>query len=68
MEQHFKVAGMSCGHCVRAVTEAMHEVDQTALVQVDLPAGTVAVQSSAEPAALEAAIANAGYEVQSMAA
>ena len=64
MEQSFKVAGMSCGHCVQAVTEAVHELDQEALVQIDLPAGTVTVQSSAEPAALGAAIADAGYVVQ----
>lgn len=68
MEQSFKIAGMSCGHCVRAVTEAVHEVDQAALVQIDLPTGTVTVQSSAEPATLGAAIAGAGYEVQGMAA
>jgi len=68
MEQHFKVAGMSCGHCVRAVTEAVHEVDQAAVVQVDLPTSMVTVQSSAEPTALGAAITNAGYEVQGMAA
>lgn len=68
MEQSFKVAGMSCGHCVRAVTEAVHEVDQAALVQVDLPTGTVTVQSSAEPTALSAAITSAGYEVQGAAA
>ena len=68
MEQSFKVAGMSCGHCVRAVTEAVQKVDQAALVQIDLPTGTVTVQSSAEPTALGAAIAGAGYEVQGTAA
>ena len=68
MEQRFKVAGMSCGHCVRAVTEAVHEVDGAAVVQVDLPTGMVTVQSSAEPAALGAAITDAGYDVQGMAA
>lgn len=68
MEQHFKVSGMSCGHCVRAVTEAVHEVDGAAMVQVDLPTSMVTVQSSAEPAALGAAITDAGYEVQGMAA
>ena len=68
MEQRFKVSGMSCGHCVRAVTEAVHEVDHAAVVRVDLAIGMVTVQSSAEPMALETAITDAGYEVQSMAA
>lgn len=68
MEQRFRVVGMSCGHCIRTVTEAVHEVDQTAQVQVDLPTGTVTVQSGADPAMLGAAIADAGYEAQAMAA
>ena len=68
MEQRFQVVGMSCGHCVRAVTEAVHEVDQAAQVQVDLPTGTVTVHSGADAATLGAAIANAGYEAQAMAA
>lgn len=68
MEQRFRVVGMSCGHCVRAVTEAVHGVDQAAQVQVDLPTGTVTVQSGADGATLGAAIADAGYEAQAMAA
>lgn len=68
MEQKFKVSGMTCGHCVRAVTEAVHEVDQAAQVQVDLPSGTVTVQSSTDTAKLGAAITGAGYEVGPLAA
>jgi len=37
--QLFDVVGMTCGHCVRAVTEAVQHVDPTATVQVDLIAG-----------------------------
>jgi len=68
MVQRFDVVGMSCGHCVRAVTEAVHGLDQAAVVRIDLPTGTVTVQSDAETARLEAAIANAGYEVKAVAA
>ncbi len=68
MDQRFRVSGMSCGHCVRAVTEAVHEVDQAAVVQVDLADGMVTVRSNAEAAKLGAAIADAGYEVQAAAA
>ena len=68
MEQIFKVSGMSCGHCVRSVTEAVHSVDGTAAVQVNLAEKTVAVRSSSDAAKLSAAIADAGYEVVSTAA
>lgn len=68
MEQIFKVSGMSCGHCVRSVTEAVHSVDGTAAVQVNLAEKTVAVRSSSDAAKLSAAIADAGYEVLSTAA
>ncbi len=64
MEQRFQVSGMSCGHCVRAVTEAVQEVDPGAAVQVDLAQHAVVVHSSAERARLGAAIADAGYEVE----
>jgi copper chaperone len=68
MVQQFNVVGMSCGHCVRAVTEAVHGLDQTAVVQIDLPTGTVTVQSDAATARIEATIVNAGYEVKATAA
>jgi copper chaperone len=42
----FKVAKMSCGHCVRAVTEAVHGVDAAARVDVDLKAGEVTVANA----------------------
>lgn len=63
MEQQFTVSGMSCGHCVRAVTEAVKEIDPAAGVQVDLGHKTVVVQSAVDRAKLGEAIAAAGYEV-----
>lgn len=56
------VRGMTCDHCVRAVTEAVREAAPGAEVAVDLRAGTVAVAGSADPARVAAAIAEAGYE------
>lgn len=52
---------MTCGHCVRAVTEAVQEIDPAARVEIDLPRKTVKVQSSLDAAAIAAAIAAAGY-------
>lgn len=37
--QQFKVSGMSCGHCVRAITQAIQALEQTARVEVDLAGG-----------------------------
>jgi copper chaperone len=59
----FNVEGMSCQHCVAAVTRAIHERDAAAQVQVDLQAGRVSVQSSQSTDALRAAIDDAGYTV-----
>lgn len=56
-----KVAGMSCGHCVGAVTRAVQTVDPRAEVKVDLAAGTVDVRTTADPAAISDAITEAGY-------
>jgi copper chaperone len=63
MSIEFKVEGMSCQHCVAAVTRAIHEHDAGAQVQVDLSAGKVAVQSGASADTLKAAIDEAGYTV-----
>ena len=67
MEQRFQVSGMSCGHCVRAVTNAVQNVDPGAAVQVDLAGHAVVVQSQADRARLGAAITDAGYDVEGLA-
>ena len=57
----FEVQALSCGHCVRAVTEAVQEVDPSAKVDVDLDRKKVSVQSDADRAALARALSDAGY-------
>lgn len=60
----FTVAGMTCEHCVRAVTKAVQTVDPQADVQINLTTKRVAVQSkTADARAVEGAIAESGYEV-----
>lgn len=61
--QNLNVGGMSCSHCVQAVTKAIEAVPQAGAVTVDLKAGTVSVTGPAEPAALRQAIELAGFEV-----
>lgn len=60
----FSVKGMSCGHCVRAITQAVQALDAAADVQVDLGAGEVRVASRLEDSAILAAIREEGYEAE----
>jgi len=64
MKTEFQVEGMSCQHCVAAVTNAIREHDDGAQVQVDLAAGRVTVESTQSVEALKAAIDEAGYTVK----
>jgi copper chaperone len=57
----FKVEAMSCAHCVRAVTEAIHSADPAAKVDVDLALKAVRVESSRPRAELARALVEAGY-------
>lgn len=59
----FQVEGMSCQHCVAAVTRAIREQDGAAQVQIDLEAGRVSVESSQPIDVLRAAIDEAGYTI-----
>ena len=57
----FQIPNMSCGHCVRAITEAVKVADPQASEQTDLPTHQVQVQSSAPREALVAQLTEAGY-------
>ncbi|WP_433580009.1 heavy-metal-associated domain-containing protein [Nocardia brasiliensis] len=61
----YKVTGMSCAHCVNAVTKALTEVDGVGDVRVDLDSGTVTVteQAPVSLSSVGAALAAAGYEL-----
>ncbi|UQU64246.1 cation transporter [Couchioplanes caeruleus] len=61
----YTVSGMTCNHCVQAVTSELSELPGVDAVQVDLPTGAVTV-TSAEPLAedaVRAAVDEAGYEL-----
>ena len=60
-----EVEGMSCGHCVGAVTKSVLAIDPAAKVEVDLATRKVRVDSQAALPAISAAIADAGYPVVS---
>lgn len=63
MQQVFEVQGMTCGHCERAVTNAIQGVDAQAQIKIDRAANRVEVDSSASRDALQAALAEEGYKV-----
>jgi copper chaperone len=59
----YAVAGMTCGHCVSAITAEVGQVAGVEGVDVDLESKTVTVRGDADDAAVRAAIDEAGYEV-----
>ena len=61
----YTVVGMTCEHCVRAVTEEVGGIAGVTSVAVDLASGTVTVESSGPVGApaVAAAVTEAGYEV-----
>ena len=59
----FTVTGMTCGHCEKAVTRALKQLDPQAEVTIDRSANKVAVQSDQARALLSQAIAEEGYAV-----
>ncbi|TYB69820.1 heavy-metal-associated domain-containing protein [Nonomuraea sp. PA05] len=61
----YQVDGMTCGHCVSAVTEEVGKVTGVSGVEVDLANGAVTVTSAApiDVALIDAAVVEAGYEL-----
>ena len=61
----YTVVGMTCDHCVSAVTEEVTQVPGVSAVDVDLASGGLTVTSDApvEESAVRAAVEEAGYEV-----
>ena len=64
----YKVTGMTCGHCVGRVTQAVQQAAPGAAVTVDLRGGTVAVNGEHDPQRVIAAIQAAGYAAERRAA
>ncbi len=64
----FKVTHMTCGHCVRAVTQAVHSVAPQAQVEINLETGEVGITGATHTGAMIAAITEEGYTVEHLAA
>jgi copper chaperone len=61
----YKVQGLTCGHCVQAVSKEIGALAGVQKVDVDLDTGAVTVTSAADLAvkAVRAAVDEAGYEL-----
>jgi copper ion binding protein len=61
----YTVTGMTCQHCVDAVTNEVGGIDGVTGVDVDLDSGRVSVRSEqpVDAAAVRAAVNEAGYEL-----
>lgn len=58
----YQVSGMTCGHCVQAVTSEVSAIDGVTDVQVDLESGRVDVTGEGvTEEAVRAAVDEAGY-------
>lgn len=64
----FKVTGMTCGHCVKAVTKAVQGVAPQAQVEINLETGVVGITGATDAGVVSAAIAGEGYAIERLAA
>ena len=62
MDIVLNVEGMSCDHCVSAITAAVQPLPGVTRVDVDLAAGTVTVSGTPDRTGVTAAIEDCGYE------
>ncbi|WIV12284.1 copper ion binding protein [Proteiniborus sp. MB09-C3] len=64
MKKTLTVEGMNCQHCVKAVKNALSQLEGVKSVEVDLAAKKVEVEGdNLQDAAIKEAIEDAGYEV-----
>ncbi|HJU84684.1 MAG TPA: cation transporter [Holophagaceae bacterium] len=60
-----KIQGMTCGHCVHSVTQALEAVPGvTKVVEVSLKKGEALLEGDPDPKAAVAAVAEEGYTAE----
>ena len=65
MSVRLQVSGMSCGHCERAVEQALSEVPGVVrVVSVSRTQGEAVVEGNPDPRALVDALAEEGYQAE----
>jgi copper chaperone len=63
MRAVYRVGGMTCAHCVAAVTDAIERAAPGVKVAVDLAAGKVSVDGTLAADAVRRAVEGAGYRL-----
>ncbi len=65
MEERITIRGMSCGHCVQAVTEALQKLDGIEQINVSLEDGQASFQNTKglKVETIKAAITKIGFQV-----
>lgn len=67
MQYTFIVTGMTCGHCEKAVRNALQDADEAIqILTIDRTANRVVVDSELPRAALVEIIAAEGYSVEAL--
>lgn len=69
MKKEIKIEGMSCGHCVKRVENALKDLEGVVQVAVNLEENKAVVELSQDipDAVLREAVDDAGYDVVSIA-
>lgn len=57
----FTLPTMTCGHCVRSVTNTVQRIDPAATLEIDLPSHQVRIGSAQPATVFAAALAEEGY-------
>lgn len=66
MKKKIMIEGMSCGHCVKHVQEALEGLNDVSSVEVNLAEKYAVVETTVEDSQLQDAIDDAGYDVISI--
>ena len=62
MEETYKVGGMTCGGCVRSVTNALERLSPEIEVEVSLENGSARVRGDHSEGTIKQAIEDAGFD------
>ncbi len=66
VKKTLKINGMSCGHCVMHVSEALNRLDKVLKAKVKIGKAEIKAEEGLEDSELKDAIEKAGYELVSV--
>lgn len=64
----FRIANMNCGGCAKSVTTTLRQADPLAQIDIALDPREAAVTSTEDPARLEQALRDAGWQAERISA